>query len=634
MAVHDKDAQPAPNKGANTNQNQRQERAERPARETPAPAASGRVQGTMRDMNRLLGSPISRNTGGGALTHAIAAFKDWTSADKNVGGNGMIDLTKLVILGLDASEYGSQVSSAIFAYPYEIEGTLCVYAYTAALESSVDGELPPKVHEINRRPHTLPGVVGDYITEGYLKSAEEIVAKYFADARRQVQVIDAGWRVVSKNVDFALKDNPAVRQVAFYALAALNAIVSADVEPDLYFDLGWLQKGDNLDIAVDVSGRELLTADQLTRRSDLVINVSGNIATDDGPVRKKLAMVGGNINLVFSPDEQEQGLGRRNRDETQVYTPLFVINNMDTGLNAITPEILLLGLAGASVISRHNAWAQVFIPNDTARGQTDYRNTGYLGLLGPNGEVAPVGSSRTNLDLEEWGDYFFSLVRQDLAWGIEVEEGGDNSWITSLLLCAANGDRDSEARLWEYADRLTLGNFSARARELGVKNFVELSGAKYLTGTYLNERGEPSDLRDFDLLRWLVQTGNNDKNIALDWQETFDNVDLDWEVRVAAQMNLLNSIGLNMQVVRYVNLLYIDPAVIQALATAVDDCNIGIDQAQTQYQFGNRRIRGNLRIKNFAAGDVSGGIFNRTRNLDGNRNRRSPLGNGLGRRNF
>lgn len=608
------------------------ERAERPA----APEqATARRAGSLKDVNRLLGGPLARNTGGEALVHAIAALKDTLNADKNIGGSGIVQLDKLTILGLESSEHNTQVSAVIFAYPHEQDGKLNVYTYVAALEGSIDGEIPARIYDQNRRQYPVPGVVGDFVTDGYLKTAADIVSKHFSNDRRSVEVIDAGWRTVGKLVDFSIKDNTAVRSIAFYAVASLNAMVTADVDSELYFDLDWLAKGENLDISIDVSGRELQTADLLPRRSDLVISISGSIQVDDTQVRNKLTTVGGYINLVYSPDEVEKGFNRNRDQKTQVYTPIFIMDNLDTGGNAITPELLLLGIAGASVISKSQNWAQVFLPNDVQRGATDFRDTGFLGLLGQKRSYVDVGN-RTSLDIDEWSDYFFSLVREDLAWGIEVEEGGDNSWITSLLWAAASGDRDSEDRLWEYADRLTLGNFSPRARDLNVNKFVSLSGSRYLSGTYIDEKGDVRDLRDFDMLRWLVQTGNEDPTIAVDWQETFDNPDIDWEVRVAEQHRMLTSVlGTNLQYSRYVNLLYVNPEAIKALALAVDDCKVGIDQNQTMYTFGNRRLRGNTRIHEFASGDVSGGIFNRSRDVGGSRgSRRSPLGNGLGRRNF
>lgn len=635
MAVHNGENQ--------TSQAPRNERREEARQEAPRQdraerqAQPQRRGGSLRDLNRLLGAPLSRNMGGEALVNAIKAFRDWTNPEQNVGGSGDIDLSKLQILGMEASEHNVLASAVIFAYPVEVEGRLNVYTYTCVLEGTVDGDLPLRNYDFARRQYAVPTVVGDYVTDGFLKNAADIASKAFSDQRRTVNTIDAGWRVVSRRVDFSLEKNPQVHALAFYALAALTALVNADSNDELYFDLDWLAKGESLDINIDVSGREVVSADGLPRRTDFQATIQGSIQSEDNnTTRARLSTVGGRIDLVYAPDaETERGFGgRRQRENTQIYTAVAILNTMDTGINAITPELLFLGLAGASVISRHNNWAQVFLPNDV-RGKTDYRDTGYLALLSSAKEVVSIGN-RTNLDTDEWAEYFFSLVREELAWGIEVEEGGDNSWITSLLYAAATGDRDAEERLWEYADRLTAGNFSARARELNVNKFVTLSGARYLTGTYVDDAGELRDLRDFDNLRWLVQTGKEDPNITLDWQETFDNLDKEPEIRVAEQHAMLQSLlQNNISYARYVNLLYFNPDAIKALALAVDDCGVGIDQSNVMYGFGNRRVRGNSRITAFAGGDVSGGIFNRTREVGGNRrSSRAPLGNGMGRRNF
>lgn len=637
MAVHG-DSNNTNSQAPRNERPQQEARQEAPRRETRTEQPQQRRGGSLRDLNRLLGAPLSRNMGGEALVHAIKSFRDWTNPDQNVGGSGDIDLAKLQILGMEASEHNTLASAVIFAYPVEAEGRLNVYTYVCVLEGTVDGDLPMKTVELNRRQYNVPTVVGDYVTDGFLKTAADLATKHFSDQRRTVNVIDAGWRVVSRRVDFSLEKNPMVHAVAFYAMAALTALVNADSGDELYFDLEWLAKGEALDISIDVSGREVISADGLPRRTDWQATIQGTIQANDTTTRARLATVGGSINLVYAPDvEAERGYGaRRQRENTQIYTAVATLNTMDTGINAITPELLFLGLAGASVISRHNNWAQVFLPNDNARGKTDYRDTGYLALLSPAKEVVTIGN-RTNLDTDEWAEYFFSLVREELVWGIEVEEGGDNSWITSLLYAAASGDREAEDRLWEYADRLTQGNFSARAKELGVNKFATLSGARYLTGTYVDNDGELRDLRDFDNLRWLVQMGKEDPEVVLDWQETFDNLDKEPEVRVAEQHAMLQSVlQNNITYARYVNLLYFNPDAIKALALAVDDCGVGIDPSQALYGFGNRRVRGNTRINAFAGGDVSGGIFNRTRETRGGRGgfSRGPLGNGMGRRNF
>lgn len=634
MSVHDDE-----NTGAQENRAQaqapQQERVERP-RDT-RDERSVRRGGSLKDLNRLIGTPLPRNSGGESLVRAINAFKQVMSADKNVGGSGAIDLSKLVILGMEATEHNVQVSSVIFTYAHESEGQLNVYSFVAALEGSFDGELPTRNVNISRRDYSVPTVVGDYITDGYLKTAADIVSKHYSDNRRSVNVIDAGWRTISTNTDFSIEANPLVRQIAFYVAASMVAMVNEAEADEVFFDLDWLAKGENLDISIDLSGRELFTADGLPRRSDLVVSIHGSIQNDETVIRNKLTTVGGNINLVYAPEVEDRGLSnRRSRDEvTQIYTPVMVINNLDTGANAITPELLLLGLAGASVISRKANWAQVFLPNDVQKGKTDYRDTGALAYLSKLRQHVDVGN-RTNLDTDEWADYFFSLVREDLAWAIEVEEGGDNSWITSLMYAAATGNPDAEDRLWDYADRLTMGHFSSRAKAAGVNEFVTLSGSRYLTGTYIDEHGDMKDLRDFDLLRWLVQTGEQDPETALDWQETFDNIDKELEVRTSEQNAMLTSVlSNNVQYSRYVNLLYINPLAIRALADAVTACGVGIDQGQAMYSFGQRRLRGNNRIQGFAAGDVSGGVFTRARDTGGVRgSRRSPVGNGLGRRNY
>ncbi|MNO01357.1 hypothetical protein D3C81_2214760 [compost metagenome] len=64
---------------------------------------------------------------------------------------------------------------------------------------------------------------------------------------------------------------------------------------------------------------------------------------------------------------------------------------------------------------------------------------------------------------------------------------------------------------------------------------------------------------------------------------------------------------------------------------AVADCKINIDQRSAHYTFGNRRLRGNTRIRDFVGGDLTHGMLS-SRRVGGDRERglRSTVGNGFG----
>lgn len=602
----------------------RETREDRPSRESQ----SRRPTASLKDLNRLLGGPLSRDTGGETLVAALAGFKGWIDSDKNVSGRQTVDLKEVQLLPMEAAEHNVLASAVIFTYPIEHDGAKKVLSFIVVLEGSIDGEMPAKTYDMGRRSYSIPSVVGDFVTDGYLQAATAIVRKAYSNDRRQPEVIDAGWRSVSKLVDFSMKDNEQVRKIAFHAMTAITAVTMELLSPDVYFGLDMLAKGENLVLNTDVSGRETFTADGLPRKTDMTVNVQGHIQLEDTTSKRTLATIGGRIDLIYAPDP-EANLSRHRREEPPL-VPIFVINHMDTGLNAVTPELIGLGLAGVSSLSRGREWARVFLPNDLGT-KNDYRDTGWLALFSSEKRYQDLGNLRS-LDPEDWAEYFFSLVSDELAWGIEVEEGGDNSWLTSLFWAAANGDTDAEDRLIGYFDRLTNSHFSSRMREAGIRSVVRNSGQRYLTGVYKDEGDNLRSTADFDLLRWLHHTGAEGTDIALDWQETFEPESRDWEVRTSEQVSMLASVlNQNLTLVRYVNLVYLDTGAMKALALAVTDCGVGIDQSNSMYQFGNRRLRGNMRIRDLADGDITGGLFNRPREVNGGRRSVGPLGNGLGR---
>lgn len=631
MAVQD-DIETGSNGNNSNTERPRASGGDRPQREAPAASAAGLL-----DINRLLGAPMSRRISGEVLVNAVKAVKHWFDPERQVAGAGLIDLSKIQVLGLEASEHNVSISSVILAYPVEDQGTVKVLVSALALGGSMTDDSGVRNVDINHRSYTLPVIPSDYITESYLGLIDEIAKKAFDQTRRSVEIVRAGWRVVSGKVDFNDPENTEVRQVVFYAQAALASIYGSLFQPDLFFSLDWLSKQSTLEINVDLSGRESVTADGLPRRSDIAVAVSGIVRKGDQNIPVGLANLGGYVNIMYTPPAQEDRWSRTQRRDQPYFTPVYVINRMDTNANGITPELLLLALAGASVISKDQAWAQTFLPGDVARGDVDYRDAGLLNILGPDQDKEPVVfDNRASLDTHKWAQYFFSLVDDNLAWAIELEEGGDNSWITSLLSDAANDDspnQDAIGRLYDYADRLTNGNFTRRARELGVEKPLQMSGARYLTGTWIDEKGNERDLREWDLLRWMATNPNDLGDSALRYQDVIDRTDLDVEVRVSEQYDQLTSaLGVgSVKYARYVDLAFIDPAFIEALAMAVADCKINIDQRSAHYTFGNRRLRGNTRIRDFVGGDLTHGMLNSRRvGGDGQRSLRGTVGNGFG----
>lgn len=635
MAVNDNETT-----GNNGEQAQGQESRREPINQRSSQreqAEQPAFQAGLLDLNRLLGSPMSRRTSGEVLVAAIKAIKFHFHPERQVASVGPIDLTKVEVLGLEATEHNVSISSAVMAYPVESGSGVKVLVFPLALAASLIDDVSTRNVEVSGRSYPLPVVASDYITEGYLALVDDIVRKKFEQNRRNIEIVRAGWRVVDKGVQWNEPESTEVRNVVFYAQASISATYNAHFASDMYFNLDWLSKNTSLEINVDMSGREVITADGLPRRSDIAVAVGGIIRKGENTVPVPLANIGGYVELVFAPPSETDRWKPAGRRGEPYFQPTFIINRMDTNANAITPELLLLALGAGSIISKDQAWAQTFLPTDLARGETDFRDTGLLNILGPDEDPqAIVFDGRASLDVNKWGSYFFSLVNDNLAWAIELEEGGDNSWITSLLSDAANdtsADSLAVRRLYAYADRLTNNHFTRRAKELGVERPLEASGARYLTGTWLDSDGKTRDLRDWDLLRWMATNPTDGGDSALRYQDVVGRTDLDVEIRVSEQYEqLVGALGPNnVHFARYVELAYINPLFIEALALAIVDCKINIDQRQAHYSFGARRVRGNSRIRDFAGGDLTHGMMTNRRTMgDGTRAYRGGVSNGFG----
>lgn len=617
---------------------ERREQAIPPRQEARREQSQQSSQVGLMDLNRFLGGPITRRDSSEVLIAAVKAAKFALSPDRIVASSGQYDVSKIEVLGLEASEHQVSISSVIVALPVETNNGLSVLVSMIALAGSMNDAAQVRNFEQNGRSYPIPVLAGDYITEGYLSLVDEIVKKKFEQSRRSVEIVRTGWNIALPTVHWSEPESTEVRNVMFYTMASLTSAFNEMFRNDAYFNLDWFNKQATLEINIDVSGRESYTADGQPRRNDIGVTVAGvQRRSDNQHVTMPLSTIGGHVELVYVQPETT-GISRRSIERDQpIFQPVYVINRMDSSNNVISPELLLLALAGASVLTKDERWAQTFLPTDLARGETDYRDTGLLNVLRQTGDNTPiVFDGRSSLDTDKWADYFFSLVDEKLVFAIELEEGGENSWITGLLSDAANDntpDADAVRRLYSYADRLTMGHFTRRAKELGVESPLMSSGARYLTGTWIDENGKTRDLRDWDMLRWLAVNPNDNGDSALRYQDVVNRTDLDVEIRISEQYEqlagALTPSGLKFG--RYVELAYINPDFIKALALAVTDCKVNVDASNASYSFGNRRLRGNSRVRDFAGGDLSGGMASGRRTMgDGSRGYRGGVGNGFG----
>jgi hypothetical protein len=600
-------------------------------------------QPAMRNMGRSLGRALGRNNAGEALSKAFAAFDklfhDENAAGSHQGDNIVLDEYKLMMF--DQVEHRVDMSSVLFTYLLKDGAQDHVFYYTILVEGSTPSLAPIRCDERNRQ-FEIPRTAGDVLNARY---SDRVFAMLESVYGHGAKYHDCGTNVLPAGIDCDdVKNVPVIRNLAFYANAAIETISVELLNYQPSFTLSWLERDDSLEVEVDWSGMPQYSAAGAPRRTDVKICITSNVRdrTSDGDnsYRDQLSRVGGSFELIYSPSQQSgNSFGiRRNVEETQLFTPLFTITDLDTDFKAITLEMQLLGMASTATLSDDLLWVNNFRTTGSKSKDPkdrDYKDIGALNFLAPQGQYFDVKSA--NLGTDGFLEYFGTLCRPDLAYAMDVEERGDNTWINSVFMEASQGSEASLKRIFDAADNLTDGHFSSIYRQMAddrtAHNPFEDSQNRILLGWY-KEGGEMLDLRNLDLLYWLNRRGDQDQgDLALDWQDTFDMIKDPVEVRLDKRIRILSDVfgDSGFKVTGYAQQLYIDSVFIAALAAAVKACDVRIDQNNTTNTYGSVRPRGNYNISRMAGTNLGGGLFARNSRRDdtgGGRSGRTYIGRG------
>jgi hypothetical protein len=585
---------------------------------------------SLRSMNSALSRSLNRQGTGAALSKTVKAFEALLYSNENPVSGDVIQLNNYRVIPFDAVEQRATMSSVIFAVDLEQDNKTHVFYFTMLVE----GSCPPlgaKEHDLNGRRFYNPQTAGDVINDRYLEKVENVVLRAIKSTK-EIELHDCGNNVLSSTVDVE-KDAQVIYDLSFYMNAAVTTMSVEVLKYQESFNLSWLEKDDSLSVNVVFGDEPIRNANGFPRRTDVKIGLTANIRDEDGLHREPLTIVGGALEMIYSPpaagDRVYSSFGRRQTEETQVVAPAFVINTWDTAYKAITMELLMLGLASTAVLSSDLFWVNFFKPNSSLDPkEVDYNDTGALNVLPPiNGQFFNTKSA--NFSENDFLDYLGTLCHEELSYLINIEEHGDLTWLHNVLIKATQRGT-AEAReeaenaqdyLWAKADELTDNAWSPRAKELGVTDFVVDTENRVLVGDYKDADGNVQDLSNFDLLRWLNLRGEHDPSLALDWQDTFDKIDDPIEYRIDKRIRMLqDALGANNVKVRgYAVQLAIPSNVIKALALAVRDCDIVISRENTTGSYGAARQRGNYRVRQLGGSNLGGDLFSRWAGADRNR---------------
>lgn len=587
------------------------------------------VRPARRNLARGLARAIGRNGASESLTKAYEAFHNYISEYPDDVAD-VLDVRNYQVVRVERSEHRLDLSSLVFVQAAEHAGKRIAFYYTLLLAGS-NPILPPLRGDDRRgrgrdRGAEIPRTPGDVYDEKYGDVIFDLVSKRFDG----YALVECGSSVLGAHVNLE-KDRAVLESQMFYINAAIESKAAERLTEQDPFSLNWLSADDSLVVDMQWPNEALADVNEQPARTDVLIESSANLEDDDERVyNENLTKAAGYFELVYSPAEVGTGFRARGRrrgreeDETQLVTPKFVVNTLDTNFKAITPELILLGLATTAPLSNDLLWTRAFTEPHAGDG-VNYKDIGALNLL-VDDTTKRFDTTAPGLSERDLMEYFGTLSRPDLAYAIDVAECAELTWVQEDFIGAAEGDKDALDRIMKAADNLFDNNFSSIFRELvaetGGSRNPFIRGERIINGWYREGRDGPKqDLRNIDLLWWLNRTGDKDREDALDWQDTFDGNEEE-SVRIEKRLRMLQQIlgAQNVHVTGYSRQVLIDTTFIRALAEAAASCDVHIEAAVTQSALVDTRGRGNSRIVTLAGSDMGSKMFStrsRRRNRDG-----------------
>lgn len=279
------------------------------------------------------------------------------------------------------------------------------------------------------------------------------------------------------------------------------------------------------------------------------------------------------------------------RQNTQRFISRILITGLDSQVDALTPEISLLGIAALTACSQNPGnWANSLRPRHGASMSSDLQrmtNIGALGLAVPLDPNNPTDLRMVDTDPREFGDREFeALIEasfiQDPMYAILVPESGERSWLNEMFQFAATGDQAAYEQIVRTADNLTNGHFSALWKDRPNKQIVYNDQNRVHMGYFVDNSGKRVDLQHIDTLAMFNIFGEKDRQMVWDWIQTFNPTSNTLEQRIALREQIMRNTFSQVTVKGYGRTVTFYTDFLDALMQAIHNAGLSISPANTR----------------------------------------------------
>ena len=517
----------------------------------PARRADSRTSG-------FIGRSISRRSTNATISTAAETITN--IPDMKTILADAIAHNEIVMIPVDGEQYDIDVSSLVFCRRTNdvVAAVNLVFAATAAdnlgeiyIEDN-DGDRNDRRERNNINVTRTPADIWEG-SDRYYNLVKGLVEDHPAFGKCEVHMV--GQLVVQQGVD--LSSTEAMHEVLFRCIDATEGYL-ADLGVDgmqrQEFSLAtFTDQEEDLGVSIKMGGSDIIDELGNRVRSDIGVTL---VKRPRYPDRKDgertikvtdLASASGWVEPCYVGIKDTKGMGANwGRDDTQVYTPTFVISRLDTIRDGVTLPQVLSMLVSVNILADKNRWIASFRPDFAHHYK--YRHVGGLGKDipqpgSPIDQNIKMGAQPATAEFaSRYSNYIqYGFELNQLAIAIDVEQGGVNSPLLGLILDAAAGRSDAEkivldAAIEAFGDAF-LDEYEAQGRPpLFVTDYTHIP-----LGTFVDENNEVRDIRNIDLC--YLQNLDLNPDTIYDFNDALYEGEIDYYRRVSDLLRILRSVA-------------------------------------------------------------------------------------------
>lgn len=211
-----------------------------------------------------------------------------------------------------------------------------------------------------------------------------------------------------KNITELIAD---MRNGKFYVSLSFNSDDSS------YFDATGMPV--RQDVCVSLSYR---TNSQPNRRS-----------INQGEDQVEICRTYGYMDFEFMPSRPMNGMM-----QTQKFVSNFIITDVDSPTLALTPDLMMLGVASVASLNQDMAWTQAFRPTPARKNEIDFNDIGALNIEGnltndPTGYGRKYDTKSKTVQAGELITFLTAMCYPDMMVSIDLPKAGPKTWATSIF---------------------------------------------------------------------------------------------------------------------------------------------------------------------------------------------------------